>query len=174
MFNQSKLVYISCALIMILGLAVYANSLGGEFLWDDHHLIEDNMTINRWSKVTRVFTTDIASGAGGKYNFYRPLQIISYMFDYWLWKLNPIGYHLTNILLHILTALCLYWLINLIFKQPMLAFLSSVLFVVHPVHTEAVAYISGRADSLALLFMALCFIFYAKLQSKENIGLCLW
>ncbi len=71
-------------------------------------------------------------------------------------------YHITNIILHIMVALCIWWLIAMLFGDALLAFLTAVFFVVHPIHTGAVSYISGRADPLVTLFMLLAFIFYVK------------
>ena len=78
--------------------------------------------------------------------------------------------NLTNTLLHVLSALGLYWLVLTMFSDDRLAFLSAGLFVVHPVHTEAVTYISGRADPLALMFLMLTFIFYLKGPSTKSPG----
>jgi tetratricopeptide (TPR) repeat protein len=78
------------------------------------------------------------------------------------------AYHLTNICLHILVALALYWLLLLLFSDPLLSLITSLLFVVHPIHTEAVTYISGRSDSLAALFILLCLIFYIKYWEKSG------
>lgn len=149
-------------LIIILGLVVYLNALKGDFIWDDECVIKNNISIRSWSNVSKVFATDMGMGGRDRFIFYRPLQLFSYFIDYSIWKLNPIGYHLTNILLHILVALTLCWLVNIIYSDAALSLLAAALFVVHPIHTEAVAYISGRGDALAVLFMLLCFIFYIK------------
>lgn len=156
-------------LIAVLGFAVYANSLDGEFILDDISLVRDNVYIRNFSRAPKIITENIAAGAGRKSAFYRPLQIFTYMADYAIWKLNVKGYHLTNILLHILAALCVYYLANLLSEDRFLALLAGALFVVNPVHTEAVTYISGRSDSLALIFMLFSFIFYLKCFSGKNI-----
>ncbi|MDO8525869.1 MAG: tetratricopeptide repeat protein, partial [Candidatus Omnitrophota bacterium] len=157
---------ISLLLIAVLGFAVYANSLGGAFIWDDIAFIKDNAYIKDWSNAARIFTLDfskrLTSGGGIKYNFYRPLHILTYMADYSLWGLRPEGYHFTNALFHTLAALALFWLIRALFGGTLLPLVTAALFVVHPIHTEAVAYIAGRADSMALLFMLLAFVFYVK------------
>jgi tetratricopeptide (TPR) repeat protein len=159
--NKNRTHLIAVASIVLLGFVVYANSLRGEFIWDDDFLVRQNQYIRSWTNIPTIFTHGVSA------SFYRPVQIISYMIDYSLWKLNPTGYHITNTLLHILSALCIYCLINMLFGNGILSSLTSVLFVIHPIHTEAVTYISGRADSLALLFMLLCFIFY--LKRRKNI-----
>ena len=93
------------------------------------------------------------------------------MTDHRVWKLDVRGYRLTNILLHILVSLAIFRLIIVLFDDWILALFTGALFVVHPIHTEAVAYISSRADSLAFLFMLLCFIFYIKPARAESPGI---
>jgi tetratricopeptide (TPR) repeat protein len=156
-------------LVAILGVAVYANSLNGKFIWDDDYLIKDNAYIRNWSNIKEIFTKDIAAGADIDFTSYRPIQILSYAADYSTWKLNPKGYHITNMSLHITVALLVFWLINLLFNDRFLSFLTAAFFVIHPVHTAAVSYISGRADSLAALFLILSFILYIKALDKEDM-----
>ena len=157
-------------LIIILGFAVYGNSLSGTFIWDDNLLVKNNEDIRNWSNISKILTKDFGTDMGDKYAFYRPVQMASYMIDHSLWKLDPKGYHFTNIVLHVCVALSIYWLINMIFQESRLALLTGLFFVAHPIHTEAVTYIAGRADSLAVLFMLLCFIFYIKSSASKNIG----
>lgn len=162
---------VSIVLIAIVGFAVYANSLGGAFLWDDEKLVRNNLFIRNWSHLEEIFTDNIKAGVGQSSNFYRPVQVFSYLVDYTFWELNVVGYHLTNVIFHVLTALAVYWLIDVLFHDHLLAFLTGLFFVVHPIHTEAVAYISGRADSQAALFMLLCLIFYVKSLNMKSIGI---
>jgi tetratricopeptide (TPR) repeat protein len=166
MDGKKKLI-LSLAVIAVLGAAVYANSLSGQFVWDDTHLVKDNIYIRSFSNIPEVFLKSVQGRAGQRSNFYRPAQMLSYMIDYSVWKLNVTGYHITNTLLHIFAALCVFWLIFLLFKDILTAFLTGAFFVVHPVHTEAVTYISGRADSLALVFMLLTFILYVRSVRAE-------
>ena len=154
-------------IIIALGFVIYGQSIDGEFIWDDEHLVRDNLYIRDSSHISDIFTKDIAAGSGKDSFSYRPLQILSYALNYSLFKLDVRGYHLTNILAHILVALVIFWLASLIFEDRLLALFSSVLFLVHPIHTAAVAYISGRADSMSALFMLLCFILYVR---KDSIG----
>lgn len=168
------MILFSVTFIIILGFAVYGNSLNNGFIWDDQILIKDNSYVKGWSSLPQIFTQDIGAGAGKKtWKFYRPLQMITYIIDYSLWKSDAKGYHLTSILWHVLAALSIYVLMNMIFKDNLLSFLTGALFIVHPVHTEVVTYISGRADSMALLFMLMCFIFYIKSSPSKRVGTCI-
>lgn len=165
-------VFLSVILIALLGFAVYANSINGKFIWDDSHHVEDNAYIRDWSNLPKFFTESMAAGADAPtlYSFYRPFQLITYTLDYSIWKLDPRGYHLTNIILHVLASLSIFWLISVLYKDWKLSLFTSLLFVVHPVHTEAVSYIAGRADSLVLMFMFLCFVFYIKALDRNKIS----
>ena len=155
-------------LIILIGLIAYFNCLSGEFIWDDFGLIKGNTYLRSLSGLPKIFSGNIWAGIGVPSRAYRPLQILTYFFDYSVWKLNPFGYHLSSVVLHILAGIILYWLLRLIFNQGFLAFVASSLFVSHPVQTEAVAYISGRADPLAAVFIFLSFGLYLKFQQNNK------
>ncbi len=166
---QEKKILISIILIIAVGALIYANSLGGEFVWDDVYLVRDNVYIRGWHNAPKIFAKDIAAGSIASASSYRPLQILSYTLDYSFWKDNVTGYHITSALIHIFAALCVFWLINLLFNDKILSLFTGLLFVAHPIHTEAVCYISGRADPLALVFILLSFIFYVKSINSKSI-----
>jgi hypothetical protein len=159
-YDKEAKKWVYMLLIIFLGFLVYANSLNGKFIWDDDALVKDNVNIRNWRNIENFFVNDSTNVA--KPVFYRPFQMATYAADYSVWKLNFRGYHLTNILLHILATLLLYWLTSILYEDALIALLASIFFVVHPIHTEAVAYISGRSDSLAGIFMLLSFVFYIK------------
>ena len=156
------IIALSIALIAILGFLAYGNSLKGEFLYDDEYLVKSNTYITDWSNTGRIFTEYIGAGGGIDFRFYRPVQILTYLVDYSLWKLDARGYHLTNILLHIGAAVCVFLFFIIIGAGWPSSFTGAVLFLLHPIHTEAVSYISGRADCLALIFIILALIFYIR------------
>lgn len=161
----------SIIILVVLGFGVYLNSLTGSFIWDDNSLISGNYAIKSWSGIADIFTKgNISSYTGKALHIYRPVQMLTYMADYAMWGLSPIGYHFTNALLHVLTALSLYWLINLLSSDRLISFASSALFVAHPIHTEAVSYISGRSDLLSALLAILSFICYIKYVRKTGAG----
>ncbi len=168
---RKRNIILSVILIIMLGFTVYANSINGAFIWDDSHLVEDNLYIRDWANFPKLFTEGMAAGADAPtlYSFYRPLQLITYTIDYSIWKLDVRGYHLTNILLHVLASLAVFWLVTTLYKDWKLSLFTSLFFVVHPVHTEAISYIAGRADSLVLLFMLVSFVFYIKALRQDKI-----
>jgi len=160
-------------LVIFLTAVVYANTLKHSFVWDDASVIVENNFVKSWAHIPLLFTRDyltpyvrlqhlytpdLARGSGEM--TYRPVVTASYFVDYAVWKLDPFGYHLTNIALHIANALLLFWLAQLLVKDRGIALLASLLFAVHPVHSEAVNVISFREDLLAFFFFATAFGFF--------------
>jgi tetratricopeptide (TPR) repeat protein len=160
--SPKKAPFVYILLIAALGFIVYANSMEGQFIWDDAYLIKQNIYVKNPAYYPMIFKKDIGAGTGLKSASYRPLQMLTYALNYRMGKLDPRGYHLTNIAFHILAAITLFWFVYAVFDNEILSFLTGVFFVVHPVHTEAVSYISGRADSMSVFFMLLCMICYLR------------
>ena len=77
----------ACLVIAALGFLVYSNSLGGKFVYDDEYLVKDNAYIKSLSRLPKVFTEDVGSGADRAYSFYRPVLIITYALDYFFWNI---------------------------------------------------------------------------------------
>ena len=80
--------------------------------------------------------------------YYRPLQSLSYRLDYSLWGLYPDGYHVLNIAFHVGTAVLVFMLVRRFSQSNPLGLACGALFAVHPIHTQAITYISGRADPM--------------------------
>ena len=142
----------------ILAFATYFPCLKGERVWDDQYLIGDNPFFKSPVFAMEVFKRHLFDESFSTY--YRPVQNLSYMLDYWLWGDSPTGYHCSNVLIHALAAWMLFLLLRRLLPAlwkgsghiPVAAVLVALVWLVHPVHNAAVAYISGRADSLAALF----------------------
>lgn len=157
-------------LIIALACAVYGNSLHGAFIWDDIPVIRDNPDIRSPAGAKDIFTKSLGAAYGLKGSFYRPLYVFTYSLNYLFSTLDVRAIHLTNIAVHILTALTLFWLITVLFGDRTLSLCTAIFFVVHPAHTEAVSYMAGRVDPLVTLFILLSLIWYVKIrQDKEKI-----
>jgi len=149
--------------VIITAVSVsYANSLENAFIWDDEFLVRDNIYIRSFGHIKEMFTSYLATSSGNINNFYRPVQDLSYAIDYFLWAYKPMGYHLTNLVLHAVCAALVYILISKIFESRVTGFIAGLLFGIHPINTEAVTYVAGRADSLYCLFFLLSFILYLR------------
>lgn len=151
--------------VLLLALATalaYGNALTNRFVWDDQVLITDNNLIRNSTYIPALFTTDLAHDVFCSAAYYRPVQTLSYMIDYFVWGLNPLGYHLTNLVLHLACVLLASMLIYRITKHEAVPLAVAALFAVHPVNSSAVTYIAGRADSLAFAAMLGAFLFFLR------------
>ena len=157
-------------LIAVVCFLAYFNSLGNPFIWDDEALVVKNTLIREPANLPLSFTSDLYYGVTGGSNFYRPLQTISYIFDYHFWQLEPFGYHLTNIILQIGVSFLVFILIFRLIDNFPVALASAVFFTVCPLHTEAVTYISGRAEMLMGFFVILGLLFFIRSQKPKAAG----
>ncbi|XP_035209841.1 protein O-mannosyl-transferase TMTC2-like, partial [Stegodyphus dumicola] len=99
----------------------------------------------------------------GSHKSYRPMCVLTFRFNHWLGGFDPWGYHLTNVFLHALASAAFTRLAALVFLKSIIPTLvAGLLFAAHPIHTEAVAGVVGRADVGACLFFLLCIMFYFK------------
>jgi protein O-mannosyl-transferase len=156
-----KLIIIFLA-IATLTAVFYSNSLHNPFICDDEGLILKNPLIKNWNFFYKAFTNDLYQATMANSNFYRPLQIVLYMFDYHFWRFNPFGYHLTNVILQILVAFLVYLFTLFILKSSSISLLSALLFAVSPLHNEAVAYISGSAELLMGVFLLTSLLLFTR------------
>ncbi len=163
---------LSIIIFLIEGLTVfiYSNSLGNDFVWDDDNFVVRNDIIKSLRNIPLFFTLKEAVAKGTLSDqVYRPFLSLSFGLDYRLWGLNPLGYHSINLILHIFNALLVFWFVLIISGNRHVALLSSLVFASHPIQTEAVSWISGRADVLFLLFYLLALIFYVKYIRDRKI-----
>ncbi len=166
--SSKKSIHFYFLVIIAACFFLYGNSLRNEFVWDDEYLILTNPALRSLASIPSVFLHNLGYASSHRGLYYRPIQELSYFFDYQLWHLNPFGYHLTNIVLHASNA-CLVFLIGqAILRHKLASFLSAILFLSQPMHLQAVTYISGRADLWAALFSLASFYFYVRLEGKDQ------
>ena len=128
-----------CAL---LGAVVYLNSLGLQFCFDDQAAIIDNVDLRPNVTIINLLRNDFwgtPMSDKNSHKSYRPLTVATFRLNYMLHELQPLGYHLVNVLLH--SAVCyLYVLLcGVVFGEVWPALIAGLLFAVHPLHTEAVS-----------------------------------
>jgi protein O-mannosyl-transferase len=166
-------------LLVLCAVAAHLPALSGELIWDDRYLAHQNPFIKSPLFIFEVFRHYLFLDSFSPH--YRPVQNLSFMVDYFFWNTNSFGFHLTNVLLHAASGLLLYFLLKRLFQtllQPLgatmrvelpaitgAAFFVALLWAVHPVHSAAVDYISGRADSLAALFACGGWLLFLKARS---------
>jgi tetratricopeptide (TPR) repeat protein len=146
--------------VFAAAIAVYLSSLGGGFVWDDRQLILDDRAIKSWEHLGEIFTQDFFERREDDlpYGYYRPVTTLSYVLDFSLWSLYSPGYHATNLLLHALCSVLVAWLLLELGWGGVATVVAALLFAVHPIHAENVAWIAGRTDPLAFFFCAIAFL----------------
>jgi Flp pilus assembly protein TadD len=130
-------------------VAVYANALRDGFVWDDGILIVGNPLIKSPSEIPSLLTSALQLNT----RYFRPVLGLTFLLDYQLFGPWPAGFHLTSILVHAAVGILFYLFAARLLGDAVAALFAALLFVVHPIHTEAVTYVSGRSDPLAALFM---------------------
>ncbi|XP_046747903.1 protein O-mannosyl-transferase Tmtc3-like isoform X1 [Diprion similis] len=161
------------AMVAIAAFTVYLNSLSCGFVFDDISAIKDNRDLRPHTPLKNVFYNDFWGTPMHKeqsHKSYRPLCVLTFRWNYLIHQLDPMGYHLLNVLLHVGVCL-LYFRMCLMFLPDPASFVSALLFAVHPIHTEAVTGVVGRAETLSSLFYLAAFITYTKsCKSKRSTG----
>ena len=162
-------------IICILGVLIYSNSFDCSFHFDDNHNIVDNETIRNISDVKTIW------------NFVNRRFVGYYTFalNYHFHKLDVFGYHLVNLIIHLIASILVYRLVFLLLSTPvmlnekisrhkkLIALFCGLLFVAHPVQTQAVTYIVQRLASIAALFYyaSMCLYLKARLTKKLYVSL---
>ena len=152
------------AIIILLAFIAYFPSINGGFIMDDDGLLTNNDIIRTPSGLYRFWCTTEAMD-------YWPATNSTFWIEWRLWGMNATGYHFTNLILHIVEAL-LIWIILRKLAIPG-AFLAALIFAVHPVNVESVAWIAQRKNLMAMLFFLLSILWYLKadMPTTSNGGL---
>jgi tetratricopeptide (TPR) repeat protein len=154
--------------------AVYATTVGFNFIgFDDREILKQHyFIIGDLSKIKLAFTTDAFLATNG--SFYRPLQTVSFMLDAFVGGPKPFIYHLTNLLLHIASSLCVFWLLLTLGYQRRLSLLLALVFALHPMFVPMVAWVPTRGDLLLTIFFIVAFILFIKSLRANRPALVLW
>tara|TARA_B100001250_G_scaffold188793_1_gene162217 strand:+ start:3741 stop:5498 length:1758 start_codon:yes stop_codon:yes gene_type:complete len=162
--NLSMNKYTQLLVLFLLGILIYSNTIDNQFVFDDIPHIQNNSTLK-----------DLSSLYGGA----RWFGMYTFKINYYFHELNVKGYHIINIIIHILNSFLVLWMINLVLKtqnkikaldnsKSYFAFLVALFFIAHPIQTQAVTYIIQRLASLACMFYLLVLILYLKARETDN------
>jgi tetratricopeptide (TPR) repeat protein len=154
--------YLAVILLVLVCVLVYLNSLSNGFVFDDRGTIVENKYVTSVIEHLPSFFNASYFKIAEMEASYRPVATLSYHLLYAIFELNPIGYHLGSLSLHIINVILVYTLVGMLQKNKSTALVAGLLFACHPVLTEAVNCISFNEDLLAALFFLLSFIFYIK------------
>ena len=148
--------------ITVLGFLIYSNTFNSSFHFDDLDNLQENPIIRSLSNINAIW----------EYSHTRFLAYYTFALNYHFSELDVTGYHLFNIVIHVITASLVYWLTLLIFSSPVLkdkpvakdkkavALMAALLFVAHPLATQSVTYIIQRMSSMAAMFYLLSIALY--------------
>lgn len=155
------------AFLMAVAVLPYLSALSGEFTFDDLSVIRDNPAVQEGGP-TDLLTNVLNPGA-----LYRPLTMLTYLANARLSN-QPLDYHLVNVAAHALVTGGVYGLARLTLVSHTAAIVATVLFAVHPCHTEAVSSIVGRAELLAALFVLASLLAFSRHLRATESGRIVW
>ena len=162
MLKQHQKKLIIYVIFVVVTLAVYWQVHQFDFVdLDDFVYVSENLNIQSGITPESVRWTFSTTHA----DFWHPLTWLSLMFDYQLYGLNAGGYHLTNLILHILSTLLLFWLFHRMTHEIWKSAFVAAFFALHPLHVESVAWVSERKDVLSAFFWMLtlcCYVYYTE------------
>jgi tetratricopeptide (TPR) repeat protein len=160
-----------CA-VLLAAFFAYLPSLWFQFVYDDVQQIAENPAIRSWEHVPQYFTRHVWAHLHSQTNYYRPLFLLWLRLNHALFGLEPMGWHLTTVLLHLATTLLVYLLGRRLLARRDAAAVAALLFALHPVHIESVAWVSGLTDPLLALFFTGSFLSYLRWREEKRL-LCL-
>jgi len=155
-------------LIILLGLILYANTFNNAMFWDDNDFILNNSYIKSWLYLPKYFSQNVIAGTGLVSDYWRPLLMLVFSLEWSLWADWNGGYHIVNTIFHITCGLLTYNLVVRLFKNRWVALVTSCVFILHPLQTEAVSYANSLGDSLSTFFLLLSYIFFDKFLTTKN------
>jgi protein O-mannosyl-transferase len=145
--------------IVVVSFLIFANTIGDKFVWDDLDFII------KWEKTRSLDNIpDLLRGSvpPGHEGVYRPIRGVIYAISYHLWGINPVGYRLQAIFVNILCVLLVYFIALELIGRSDIAFLTAMLFAVHPVHVEAIAFTTNTFDLTGAVFFLASFLLYLR------------
>ncbi|MDP3800451.1 MAG: tetratricopeptide repeat protein [bacterium] len=167
-FNKNKNAFI-LALFFVLVFLIYGKTISGDFVFDDRY-VANSSQIFQLENFGNIITSPYWSTESG---LYRPITLVSYAINYSIFGAKPWNFHLVNLILYAWACCLIFIFVKRLTKQELLGFLSALIFLVLPIHSEAVANIIGRAEILALFFSLLFLL--EILKEKPKIALAgLW
>ncbi|NXB28255.1 TMTC3 protein, partial [Eulacestoma nigropectus] len=158
--------------VLIVGVvaACYWNSLFCGFVFDDVSAILDNKDLHPSTPLKNLFQNDFwgtPMSEERSHKSYRPLTVLTFRLNYLFSELNAVSYHFLNLVFHV--VVCLVFLkVCKLFLDNRSSIVASLLFAVHPIHTEAVTGVVGRAELLSSIFFLAAFLSYTKSKGPDN------
>jgi tetratricopeptide (TPR) repeat protein len=148
-------------LLVVVTVGAYATALRNGFVTDDTSQLLQNQFITSYRNIPRLFATNVwAFAHSGVSNYYRPLQMLVYMIEYYSFGFHPWPFHLVNLLAGLAGVIAVYFLVRSLAESATLALWATLLFSLHPVHVEPMVWIAALPDLLCGLSMFAAMLFY--------------
>ena len=164
--SKEQKIYIAFAfgLVALTVITLWPTLSNGWVNWDDEGYVLDNPLVHHlsWNSIRQMFTTTQIMG------LYHPLTLISLAADYHLAGANPMMFHVSNLILHLINVILVFAVFRSITKSNTVSFVTALLFAVHPMHIESVAWISSRKDLLYVMFFFLGIRAYLEYHRSVN------
>ena len=169
--TQPRAIAVLLALILI-GAAVYAPGLSGDFIFDDYANIVDNSALRPDAVTFKTLISAAVSSDSGPLK--RPLASLSFLANYHFFGVSPFSFKMTNLVIHLFNGCLVFWLLRgvlpRILRQPAdtvaIAGLTAIVWAVHPINLTGVLYIVQRMTSLAATFTLLAMICYVRARAR--------
>ncbi|GAU94221.1 hypothetical protein RvY_06038 [Ramazzottius varieornatus] len=161
--GSSAAIWWQALFVFVLSVVCYMNAAECDLVFDDISAVRDNKDLRPASPLKNLLFNDFWGTPMSKENShksYRPFTVLTFRWNYAFEEANPYGYHVVNIVLHAVNSVVILKLYRL-FLTSRGAFVSALLFALHPIHTEAVTGVVGRAELLSTFFSVLLFLLYA-------------
>lgn len=160
--------YLIIGLYIVLGFVLYANSFHNQMFWDDNDGIINNAYIKDWHNFPKFFSENLIAGSNLVSNYWRPLLLTVFSLEWHFWQDSVLGYHIVNTIFHILCSIFIYFILKRLFQSRILAFIPGLIFLIHPLQTEAITYVSGLADPLSAFFVLSGIWFYLNYRDSDE------
>jgi protein O-mannosyl-transferase len=162
--STTKLAFV----LVLCALVPYANTLLNGFVYDDNTQVMNNPYIQNFRHLREIFTTTVWSyiGTQGVTNYYRPMMTAGYLVCYRMFGPLAYGFHLANVLLHAAVICAVFLVARPLLRRRDAAFASAVIFALHPVHSESVAWVAAVTDLELTFFYLLTFYFFLALSGS--------
>jgi Flp pilus assembly protein TadD len=154
--------------LLAVPFGLYWSAVHGEFHYDDFHHILDNQSIRDMKNLGRFFIDPGTFSSQPGVEMYRPVVMATYALNYYLGQLEPLGWHLLNIILHGINTLLVFAISLRLLRSKGGAFFAALVFAVHPAAGESVNYISSRSSLLLATFFLSAFLSYQKGTDPEK------
>ena len=154
MISSGKRWWVLSSLLALVVFLVFVDCVPNAFVLDDEPVILKNTYLTSVKYIPNLLTENILAGAGVTGNTYRPFEMLTHFLDVQLFGYQPWGHHLSSVLWHVACAVALFHMLAGLFPLGA-AFLAAAFFSLHPLHSGIVAIVSGRADTLVMLFIFL-------------------